>query len=155
MKTVSEIENGIRMELSQESSLVASCVEIIVEGGHVTLEGVADSYSKKIETERAARRVEGVTKVTNHIVLKIRGDRSDEDIHKTVLKMITWNSCIDESRIAVEVKDGWVTLTGEVDYDYQKSKASLLSEDIMGVVGVTNMINVLPSTERADGKLSA
>jgi osmotically-inducible protein OsmY len=155
MKTVSEIENEIRMELNQESSMVATDVNITVKNGHVTLDGVADSYAKKIETERVVLRVKGVHSVTNNIILKIHDQRSDNDIKKTVLKMITWNSCIDETRIQVEVKNGWVTLSGDVDYDYQKSKAALLSEDIMGVSGVTNLIHVMPNVGHSSGKLTA
>lgn len=155
MKTASDIEKEIRKELDQELAQVASDITIRVEKNHVTLEGVADSYAKKIETERVALRVNGVDSVTNNIILKIHDQRSDDDIKKTVLKMITWNSCIDETKINVSVKNGWVTLTGEVDYDYQKSKATLLSEDIMGVSGVTNLIHVIPTINRADGKLTA
>jgi osmotically-inducible protein OsmY len=155
MKTATDIEKEIQAELNQESSLVASDVKITVNGNHVTMEGVADSYSKKIETERVALRVDGVKKVTNNIVLKMQTHRSDEDIKKTVVKMITWNSCIDENRISVNVNEGWVTLSGEVDYDYQRSKATFLSEDIIGVAGVTNLISVVPAMVNMDGKLSA
>ncbi|MBA3664174.1 MAG: BON domain-containing protein [Bacteroidetes bacterium] len=155
MKTKEQIQNDVRNELNRESAMVGTDIRIIVNGNHITLEGIADSYAKKIETERAAMRVDGVTGVTNNIVLKISHQKSDEDIRKTVIRMITWNSCIDESRIDVKVSQGWVTLAGEVDYDYQKSKATFLTEDITGVAGVTNFISVVSSFEKAGGKLTA
>ncbi|MGZ3899577.1 MAG: BON domain-containing protein [Bacteroidia bacterium] len=155
MKTDNQIQAEINNELNRELAMIATEVKVSVKNGSVTLEGVAESYAKKIETQRAAFRIEGVISVTNNIVLKINHQPSDEDIKKTVIKMITWNSCIDENRINVEVLNGWVTLTGEVDYNYQKSKATFLTEDIMGVAGVTNRINIVTSYEKTADKLSA
>ncbi|MCE3260110.1 MAG: hypothetical protein K0S12_1751, partial [Bacteroidetes bacterium] len=79
-------------------------------------------------------------------------ERSDSEIKKTAVKGITWNSSIDENHIQVEVKDGWVTLRGEVEHEYQKTKARNIAEDIIGVRGVTNLIHV---NTQGDSKLSA
>ncbi|MCW3075556.1 MAG: hypothetical protein JWO32_165 [Bacteroidetes bacterium] len=155
MKADLNIQQEIREELNREAAMVGSDIKILINNGEVILEGVADSYAKKIETERAARRVDGVKKVINNIVLKMSAIRSDADIKKTVLKVITWNSCIDENKIKVNVNNGVVTLEGEVDHDYQKSKAVFLTEDIVGVVSVINKIQVNPSFESAGRKLSA
>ncbi|MBI2270399.1 MAG: BON domain-containing protein [Bacteroidetes bacterium] len=83
--------------------------------------------------------------VSNDLKISIPGvsKRSDAEIKKTVFDSIKWNSSVKEDKINVEVKDGWVTLSGEVEWAYQKSKAKLLAEDIVGVTGVTNNINVV------------
>ncbi|MBI2268962.1 MAG: BON domain-containing protein [Bacteroidetes bacterium] len=70
--------------------------------------------------------------------------RSDSDIKNAVLNVIKWNSSIDENKIKIKVRDGWVTLEGYVDWEYQKSRATYLAEDIKGVVGVNNLITVVP-----------
>lgn len=155
MKTDLEIQNEVIDELNRESAIIACDLKVIVKNRCVTLEGIADSYGKKIETERAALRVSDVKDVTNKIVLKISGNRSDSDIKKTVMKVITWNSCIDENKIQVDVKNGRVTLSGEVQYEYQKTKANILTADIMGVVDVVNELTVSPVYENSEGKLSA
>jgi osmotically-inducible protein OsmY len=155
MKTDAQIQNEIINELNRESAMVASEYKVFVKNHEVVLEGVADSYAKKIETERAALRVSEVKSVSNNIVLKISTHRSDEDIKKTVMKVITWNSCIDENKINVEVNNGRVALSGEVEWEYQKTKASILTSDIMGVVDVTNNLHVISGSDSSERKLSA
>lgn len=155
MKTDLNIQQEIREELNREAAMVGSEIKILIKNGEVTLDGFADSYAKKIETERAVKRVDGVNHVINNIVLKMTATRSDLDIKKTVVKVITWNSCINEDKIKVNVNNGIVTLEGEVDHDYQKSKAAFLTEDIVGVVAVINKIHVNTSIDNTGRKLSA
>lgn len=155
MKTDLNIQQEIREELNREAAMVGSEIKILIKSGEVTLDGFADSYAKKIETERAVKRVDGVNHVINNIVLKMTATRSDLDIKKTVVKVITWNSCINEDKIKVNVNNGIVTLEGEVDHDYQKSKAAFLTEDIVGVVAVINKIHVNTSIDNTGRKLSA
>lgn len=75
--------------------------------------------------------------------------KTDYEITKAVIESIRWNSTIQEGRIEVTVKHGWVTLVGIVDWQYQKSKAKLLAIDILGVVGVTNLITVRSPSEES------
>lgn len=156
MKTDLDIQNDVINELNREAAMVASNVNVIVNTGNVILEGVADSYSKKVETERAALRLSAVKSVTNNIILQISNQKSDADIKKSLLKVITWNTCIDETKINIAVKDGLVTLSGTVEYDYQKSKAAILAEGIAGIKDVNNLIKVqAASPENNHRKLSA
>lgn len=155
MKTDTQLQNEIINELNRESAMVAAECSVRVNRGEVVLEGIADSYAKKMETERAALRISDVKKVVNNVILKISSHRSDDDIKKTVLKVITWNSCINESKINVEVKGGCVTLTGEVEWEYQKTKAAILTSDISGVVDVKNELHVNSDYRSSETKLSA
>lgn len=68
--------------------------------------------------------------------------KDDIDLKKSVMNIIKWNSSIDETKIRIKVKNGWVTLDGVVDMDFKRLKAGLLARDINGVTGVTNLITV-------------
>lgn len=145
MKTDFEIESEIKDELKWDPALNPGEITVEVEAGNVTLTGTVDSYPKKVEAERAALRVPGVTWVSNCINVQLAENRTDDEIKEAVAKAIRWNSAIEESHIVVKVKNGWVTLEGEVEWEFQKSKAGNLTEDIAGVVGVSNFISIVPS----------
>jgi osmotically-inducible protein OsmY len=152
MRTDVEIKASVKHEIEFEHRDCVNDITVDVTAGNVTLSGVVDTYPKKIDAERAAYRVDEVQSVTNNIIVNISIERSDSEIKKTAVKGITWNSSIDENHIQVEVKDGWVTLRGEVEHEYQKTKARNIAEDIIGVRGVTNLIHV---NTQGDSKLSA
>lgn len=147
MKTDEQIQQDIKAELQWESRLRGSDIQVRVHNGYVTLIGSTDSYPKKTYAEKAARRVSGVKAVVNELEVKISAGsrRDDTDIKQAVENAITWNSAIDENKIIVTVNNGWVTLEGNVTWDYQRSKARLLAEDTVGVAGVTNLVSVLPT----------
>ena len=73
--------------------------------------------------------------------------KTDVEIKKAVLDSIKWNSTIQEGRVAVKVKNGWVTLLGNVDWHYQKLKAKLLARDCIGITGLTDLITVVSPNE--------
>jgi osmotically-inducible protein OsmY len=148
MKTDREIKESVKHEILMEHRDCEDCILVEVNDGVVTLSGNVDSYPKKIDAERAAYRVSGVTGVENNIVVNISIERSDSEIKKTAMKGITWNSSIDENHIEVEVSNGWVTLKGEVEHEYQKTKARNIAEDIIGVRGVTNLIQIISDDDR-------
>jgi len=150
MKIDSEIEKEVIHELEWESR--NNDLEIMVEvtDGSVTLSGIVDSYPKKIEAERAAMRVPGIIWVNNNIRVNILNKRSDADIKMAAINAIKWNTTIDENKINVNVEDGWITLEGKVAWEYQKSKARNLAEDVEGVIGVTNLISVVPSYKTSE-----
>lgn len=154
MKTDSEIQRNVLDELKWEPSLKASEIGVIVKNGIVTLTGRVDSYLKKMATERAAKRVAGVKAVAQEIevVLSRSGMRDDTSIAEAVVNALKWNSAMQENKIKVEVDDGWVTLEGEVEWEYQKSSAERAIEDMVGVKGVLNNIRVVPKTTASDVK---
>lgn len=149
MKTDTEIQKAIKNELEWDPSINNERIDVTVKSRIVTLSGVVDSYSKKLAAERKAARLAGVKAVTNDIKVKIGPSfkRSDFDIERAVLTAVKWNSSVDENRIKARVTDGWVILEGEVDWEYQKSRVKNLAEDLTGVIGVTNLITVIPAMD--------
>src|ERR1700741_4344107 len=146
MKTDIKIKWDIENELEWDSRLDHSSINVEVKEGHVVLYGSIDSYPKKIWAEEAARKNIWIRSVSNELKVEIPSAfrKADHIIKKAVLDAIKWNSSTPEDRIGVEVKDGWVFLSGNVDWQYQQSKARLLATDISGVTGVTNDITINP-----------
>jgi osmotically-inducible protein OsmY len=160
MKKDNQIEQDVKAELLWEPILYGETVTSKVIDGSVTLTGTVNSYSKKIEAERAVRRVAGVKSVINELEVKLPVSlkKEDSELQTAITNSIKWNSSIDEKKIRVDVKNGWVTLEGMVDWDFQKSKARILAEDINGVLGVTNHIVVatnIPTTSEIREKINA
>ncbi len=149
MRSDSEIEQDVSHELEWESRYNDLKINVEVNDGCVSLSGIVDSYPKKMEAERAAMRVAGIIWVNNNIVVKITDKKSDAEIKTAAIRAIKWNTTIDENKINVKVEKGWVTLEGTVTWEYQKSKARNLAEDVIGVIGVTNLISITPSYKTA------
>jgi osmotically-inducible protein OsmY len=120
----------------------------------VTLSGYVDSYVKKLVAERAAARVFGVRAVAEEIQVRLPGSlkRSDEDIAGMVASVLEWNVLVPHDRVKVQVQDGVVTLSGEVDWGYQKYSAEEAVHHLMGVVWLTNQIMVKPTVKPLDVK---
>jgi osmotically-inducible protein OsmY len=154
MRTDAQIEKEVKEELAWESRVNGAYIEVEVHQGIVNLSGSIDSLSRKHDAEMAAARVHGVTEVINNLEVKIpeATRRNDAEIERAILNAIIWNSSIDESKIMIKVKKGWVTLEGEVPWEYQKSRARLLAADKHGVTGITNLIKVTPSSAPHDAK---
>jgi osmotically-inducible protein OsmY len=154
MRTDAQIEKEVKEELAWESRVNGAYIEVQVQQGVVTLSGSIDSLSRKHDSEVAAIRVHGVTDVINNLEVKIpeATKRNDAEIERAILNAIIWNSSIDESKIRVKVKNGWVTLEGEVPWEYQKSRAKNLAADKHGVTGITNLIKVVPNSPPQDAK---
>ncbi len=147
MKTDSEIQKDVMDELKWEPFLKASEIGVAVKNGVVTLSGTVDTYSKKVLAEKAAKRVTGVKAVAEDIEVKILtlGKRSDTDIAVAVINALKWHSAMQEDKIKVKVENGWVTLEGEVEWEFQRNTVRKMVEDLVGVAGITNAIKVVPS----------
>lgn len=143
MKTDAEIVSDVKDEFRWEPKIADAEIGVEVNEGHVVLRGTVDTYPMKIDAERAALRVAGVIWVTNEINVIVDQKRPDEEIRSSVMKAIRYNSDIDTEALDIGVDNGWVTLEGEVTFEYQKTKVRNLTEDIAGIVGITNLINVV------------
>jgi osmotically-inducible protein OsmY len=112
----------------------------------VTLMGSVDSYTKRWAAEAAALRVRGVKAVVNEIEVKlpVAEERSDEDIASAAIQALAWDASVPAEKITVAVAKGWVTLLGEVQWQYQKEEAEKVVRRLAGVRGVINSINVKP-----------
>jgi osmotically-inducible protein OsmY len=155
MRTDSEIQKDVKDELSWEPSVDSKDINVTVKDSFVTLSGKLDSYSKKIAAENTALRVVGVANVVNNIEVSLQknSEKTDSEIERAVYNTLEWSSSIPEKEIKVKVKDGWVTLDGNVEWDFQKRAATNAVSDLTGVKGLTNAIKVAPKNPtRADVK---
>lgn len=152
MKTDSEIQKDVMAELKWEPYLTASEIGVAVKNGIVTLSGTVDSYSKKLSAEKAAKRISGVKAVAEDIEVKLPGNskKTDADIAEAILYALKWNNAVDEEKIKVKVDNGWVTLEGETDWNYQKISAENAIKFLSGVTGITNDIKVKPHITPSD-----
>jgi osmotically-inducible protein OsmY len=127
-----------------------------VKGGIVTLSGRVPSYWEKIAAERAAARVSGVKAVANELEVRLPGssERTDEDIARAAVDTLRWTVLVPQDKIKVKVSKGWVTLEGSVDWQYQKSAAEKAVRKLVGVVGVSNLVEVKPAVSKAEVKSS-
>ena len=146
MKTDSEIRDDVIYELQWDSQLTdPDAIGVAVQDGAVTLTGHVPSYAEKLAAARAAERVYGVKAVANDLEVRLPGDpRDDSDIAKAIAHILENNVQVPEGRVHARVQNGWVTLEGEVDYDYQRREVERMVRQVRGVIGVTDTITVRP-----------
>src|SRR2546423_2149596 len=123
-------------------------IGVMVKNRVVTLTGWVDSYMKKWAAERAAERVRGVVAVANDIEVRLPTDdkRTDADIAAAAARALEWNTLVPTDQVKVTVSNGWVTLRGEVEWEYQRREAERVVRRLPGVLGVSNLIAVKPGT---------
>lgn len=146
MKTDLEIQKDVMDELKYEPILNASEIGVAVKNGIATLSGTVDTYAKKIAAEKAAKRVAGVKAVAEDIEVRLStiGKKNDTEIAQTVINALKWHSAMQENKIKVKVEDGWVTIEGDVEWEFQRIAARTMIENLAGVIGITNNIKVTP-----------
>ena len=154
MKSDRDIERDVRDELQWDPDLDATDIAISVRNGVVTLTGFVKSYTDKYEAEAAAKRVAGVSGVANDLEVRMPSvdERPDPEIARDAVSAIKSQLPISSERIKVVVKNGWVTLEGQVEWQYQKNTAESAVRRIKGVKGVSNMIVLKPRAEPAEIK---
>jgi len=146
MKTDAELQQHVMDELKWEPTIQAAEIGVAVKDGVVTLSGRVDSYAKKWAADRAAKRVFGVKAVAEEIKVTLAGSykRTDKDIAQSATKVLDWNLWIPSDRVKVMVQDGRITLSGDVDWYYQKERAEDAVRHLVGVLGVINSITIKP-----------
>ncbi|WP_299528035.1 BON domain-containing protein [uncultured Lutibacter sp.] len=144
MKTDAQIKEDVLAELLWQPNIDETKIGVIVEDGVVTLSGIINSYTKKLEAEKAAKNVKGVKAVALDIEVKHGSDfkKTDKEIAKAVVNALTWNTSIPEDKIAIKVEDGWIYLSGELKWSYQKDAAKKAVQNLLGVKGVVNSIQI-------------
>ena len=154
MKTDTQLQQDVMEELRWEPTIRAAEIGVSVTDGVVTLSGYVDSYWKKWTAERAAARVFGVKAVAEKIQVRLPGTfmRSDEDIGGAAATALDWNVSVPYDRIKLKVEDGAVTLSGDVDWWYQKDAAEDTVGKLKGVVQVRNHIMIKPAVKPQDLK---
>jgi osmotically-inducible protein OsmY len=149
-KTDEEIQQDVLAELKWDARVQPNEIGVIVKDGVVTLTGWVDSFLKKWDAEEAAHRVAGVKAVVNEIELRLPQERTDMDIAKEAVRALELNASVPPYKIEVTVSKGWVTLSGEVEWQYQKEEAEKSVRRIAGIKGVTNLIAVTPKVSPSE-----
>ncbi len=152
MKSDSEIERDVREELQWDPDLNAEDIAVNVKDGVVTLAGFARSYTDRLEAEAAAKRVAGVHAIANDIEVRLPAidQRPDPDIARDAVAALKSQLPISHDKIKVIVKDGWITLEGAAEWQYQKTTAENAVRKIKGVKGVTDVIRLQPALQPKD-----
>ncbi len=145
MKTDMELQRDVLDEILWDPSVYVPEIGVIVHDGIVTLTGSVDNLPAKCGAEKAALRVSGVKAVANNVEVKLSTDnrRSDEDIARVASTALEWNILLPKN-LQVVVEDGWVTLAGKVQWQFQSYAAQDVVARLTGVKGVTNNIIVKP-----------
>ena len=154
MRPDSEIERDVKDELQWDPDLDSSNIAVSVKQGVVTLAGFVRSYADKYEAEAAAKRVAGVVGLANDLEIRIPSvdQRPDPDIARDAVAAIKGQLPGSFETIKVIVKNGWVTLEGYVEWQYQKNAAENALRRLKGVRGVVNSIHVKPRAQPSDIK---
>ncbi len=141
-------------ELEWEPSVDAAHIGVVVDQGIATLSGHVSSYTEKLAAERAVTRVKGVTAIAENIEIRYPAAKrtADDQIAKRVVDIINWQVSVPSDRIKVKVEKGWVTLSGEVDWHFQKADAEKSMRRLSGVMGIANLITLKPRVEAKDVK---
>jgi osmotically-inducible protein OsmY len=141
-----DVQRDVLDELKWDARVQPNEVGVAVKDGVVTLTGWVDSYIKKWAAERAAQRVRGVKAIANDIEVRLPGsaERTDTDLAAAATRALEWDALVPSDRIQVLVSRGWVTLQGDVEWEYQKRSAERAVRGISGVRGVSNLITVRP-----------
>ncbi|EJL76425.1 BON domain-containing protein [Variovorax sp. Varisp85] len=152
MKTDTQLRNDIQAELNWAPDVKTSDIGVIVKDGVVTLTGHLASYAEKYAVERAVQRVHGVKALAIELSVKLPFDnqRTDADIAMAAERALEWNVLVPDDKIHPMVEKGWLTLNGEVEWDYQRSAAESAVCNLMGVTGVSNLVKVKPKVSPAD-----
>jgi osmotically-inducible protein OsmY len=147
MKTDTQVQKDVIEELQWEQAVNASQIGVAVKGGVVTLAGQVGSFAEKWDAERAAQRVSGVKALAIEIEVELPGSshRSDADIARSAENVLEWSTYLPRDHVKVMVEDGWITLTGEVDWEYQKQAAATAVRYLMGVKGMSDEIAIRPT----------
>ena len=144
MKSNSQLQGDVIEELKFEPSINASQIGVTAKDGVVSLTGAVRSWAEKTTAVHAAERVAGVRAVADELKVDVPTlhIRNDEDIASAAVNALGWNIWVPTDAVKVKVADGWITLSGEVDYKYQQDAAEDAVRNLTGVKGVTNLVTL-------------
>lgn len=144
MKTDAQVQHDVLAELKWEPSVDAALIGVTVQDGIVTLGGTVSSFTQKWDAERVAQRVAGVRGLAVDMDVKLPGSskRIDTDIARSAGNALKWVNSLPKDTVSVMVEDGWITLSGEVDWQYQRESAAAAVRGLLGVIGVSDMVSI-------------
>lgn len=148
------IQQDVMDELDFEPRVHAAHIGVAVDNGVVTLSGHVGSYAEKLAVEKAARRVRGVKAIAEEVKVRFPSDQktNDDEIAQRAMNILLWSSVLPQGSVSIKVQDGWVGLSGQVAWQYQRSFAESQVRRLSGVIGVINSITIKPLLQPADVK---
>jgi len=151
-KSDAELKADVLSELKAEPRVKITDIGVLVKEGTVTLNGYASSYGEKFAAVQSAKRVAGVKAIADDIQIKLpdSSHRTDGDIANAAANQINWTAMIPKGTTEVTVREGWITLEGEVEWWYEKNAAENAVHHLTGVKGVTNLIKIKPKPASED-----
>ncbi|PZQ77281.1 MAG: OsmY domain-containing protein [Variovorax paradoxus] len=152
MKTDAQLKADVEAELAWDPSINANHVGISVTAGVVTLSGHLDTYAEKFAIERAVQQVRGVRAVAIELDVRLAPGhkRSDTEIAEAADRALAWQSELPADTVKVRVENGWITLSGQVDWDFQRRVALRAVRSLTGVLGVSNNLTLKPAATPAE-----
>lgn len=146
------LRNDVLDALAYEASLDAARIGVMVENGIVTLTGEVRSYPERWTAERVTARVQGVRGIVEEIVVNLpeHHTRSDIDIAEAALQALRWDVNVPHEALQIKVEHGWITLTGEVKWNFQRAHAASAVRNLTGVKGVSNLIALTSEADAVD-----
>lgn len=146
------IQQNVLDELDFEPSIDAADIGVSVDDGVVSLSGHVTTYAERIKAEKVATRVKGVRGIVVDIEVRPIGTHqtADDEIAKRILHMLDWNTAVPDDVVKVKVRNGWVTLSGDVEWNFQKEAAIRAIRGMSGITGITNSILIKPALEVSD-----
>jgi osmotically-inducible protein OsmY len=144
MRTDSELKNDVLTELAWDPLVPEARVGVAVSEGVVTLTGHLDTYAEKVAVKRAIERVNGVKAIAMELDVIPQGvhRRSDTEIATAIEHALSWNTSVPQDRVKLTVEKGWVTLDGELDWNFQRRAVERMIRPLRGVVGITDNIRL-------------
>jgi len=152
MSQDTHLQLSVLAELEWEPSVVAAHIGVAANAGVITLTGQVESFAQKHAAEAAARRVKGVLAVAEELEVQVPFERKRDDsgIAAAIVDRLAWDVSVPREAVKVGVDAGWVTLTGEVDWNYQRKAAEQDVRRLHGVVGVSNQVSLKPRVNTAN-----
>lgn len=147
-----DLKSAVLAELKWEPSVEASHIGVTAKDGVVTLMGHVASFAEKYAAETAAARVKGVKAIAEEVEVRLPFSikHDDEAIAAAAVSRLAWNSSVPKDAVKVKVEKGWITLSGTVEWNYEKTSAGQDVRLLSGVVGVTNDIKIKPRVNAAN-----
>jgi osmotically-inducible protein OsmY len=144
MKSDAQIQTDVMQELKWDPSVTHEHIGVAVSDGIVALSGTVPNYIEKSAAEKATQRVAGVKAVVEKIEVKVPGSfrKDDEDIAKAIINQFRWHAQVPDELVKTSVEKGWVELTGEVEWEYQRRAAEKVVRGLTGVRGLTNKVTI-------------
>jgi osmotically-inducible protein OsmY len=155
VKHSEQLQLDVVDELAFDPAVDSSKIAVTAsDAGVVTLKGSVPSYMQARQADRATKRVHGVKGVANDLEVKPADGYVLDDTHiaESALRAIAWSISVPKDTVRVEVTEGWITLDGKVDWDFQRRAAFNAVRDLRGVRGVSNMIQLTPAVKPAEIK---